>query len=385
MAVWSAVYGALGLWWAFGGSGFPFGTGDPELMAEPSMAFKVSLLGWATPEVAGPIIAALGFSGALVAGFMAQGMDVRGSRYLLSVYAWSAAFLLAVGIQDYRVLIVTAYTPVIAVAKLLGVWTNGTDWGDLYLSPRLNLLLCLLAGIGWALTAIAYRRRVSGSCMVCGRSGVDALSFVDRWGRRAAWIAIAAPLFYCATRWAWALGFSLGIDPIAYQEAREQGLWLAGAALASLGLVGAVLTLGLIQRWGEVFPRWIPGLSGRRVPPLLAVIPAMFVSVLLVATSFMYIRIVAIDGITAATWPLSLPETLFLMWGVALFVATLAYHRRRRGRCAVCRRGTEAPRSERSVRRLVDEKVLVREAAQRQYKRLVEHSSEHRIGDRLLR
>ena len=339
VAVWSAVFGAFGVWWSLGGNGFPFGTGDPELMAEPSMAFKVSLLGWATPEIAGPVIAVGGFAGAIVAVLMARGSSGAWSRWLLPAYAWLLAFTLTVGIQDYRTLVVVSYTPVMAIAQLLGLWTNGTGWADLYLAPRLILLMCLVAGIGWALTAIAYRRRVTGSCLTCGRDGVDEPSFVDRWGRLAVWIAVASPLFYCATRWAWALGFSLGIDPVAYEAAKEQGLWLAGAALASLGLVGAVLTLGLTQRWGEVFPRWMIGLRGRRVPPMLAVVPAMFVSVLVVSASFMYIRIVIIDGITPATWPLSLPEAFWFVWGAALFVATLAYLRRRRGRCATCGRG----------------------------------------------
>lgn len=330
VATWSLAYGTFGAWWSLGGGGFPFGTGDPELMAEPSMAFKVSLLGWAIPETAGPLIALIGFVGAIVALLMARGVSRGWSRFLLPAYAWVLAFVLTVAIQDYRVLIVVAYTPIMAIAKLLGLWSNGTDWGDLYLGPRLNLLMCLVAGIGWALTAVAYRRRITTQHPVRGHSDTRASAVVDRWGRRAAWIAVAAPVFYCATRWAWALGFSLGIDPVAYQVAREQGLWLAGAALASLGLIGAVLTLGLIQRWGERFPRWMLGLSGRRVPPMLAVVPAMFVSVLLVAASFMYIRIVAIDGVTAATWPLSLPETFFSVWGIALFVAALAYLRRRR-------------------------------------------------------
>lgn len=340
VAVWSAGYGALGVWWLLGGGCFPFGTGDPELMAEPAMAFKVSLLGWATPQTAGPIIAVLGFAGAGAAVLMARGASGAWSQRILPAFAWVLAFTLTVGIQDYRTLVVVSYTPVIAIAKPLGLWTNGTDWSDLYLAPRLNLLICLVAGVGWALTAIAYRRRLTGACATCGRSGQEHRTFVDRWGRRATWVAVAAPLFYCATRWAWAFGFSLGIDPVAYEAARQQGLWLAGAALATLGVVGAVLTLGLIQHWGEVFPRWTIGLRGRRVPPMLAVVPATFAAVLVVSASFMYIRIVIIDGITPATWPLSLPETLWSVWGVALFVAALAYLRRRRGPCAACGRGT---------------------------------------------
>jgi hypothetical protein len=44
--------------------------------------------------------------------------------------------------------------------------------------------------------------------------------------------------------------------------------------------VGAALTLGLVQRWGEVFPGWMFGLARRRIPIALVVIPASIVSVL---------------------------------------------------------------------------------------------------------
>ncbi|MFD3873081.1 hypothetical protein [Streptomyces sp. NPDC058623] len=37
----------------------------------------------------------------------------------------------------------------------------------------------------------------------------------------------------------------------------------------------ALLTLGPVQPWGEVVPRWIPLIGGRPVRPLAAVIPAL--------------------------------------------------------------------------------------------------------------
>lgn len=36
--------------------------------------------------------------------------------------------------------------------------------------------------------------------------------------------------------------------------------------LSAVQLVLALLTLGLVQRWGEIWPRWIPVLRGRPVP-----------------------------------------------------------------------------------------------------------------------
>ncbi|MBO3731962.1 hypothetical protein [Glycomyces niveus] len=339
-AAWSLLYGAFGLYWALGGAGFPFGTGDAELMAEPEFAFKVSLLGLATPGVAGPIIAALGALGALAGVLMARGHRSGAARLLLPAYAWIIAVGLTVVVQDYRTLVVVAYTPVMLIAKPFFGWPPGVGWDALYRPERLNLLMLLLMGIVWALAAVAYRRKVNGDCGNCGRGGAARPSALQRWARPAVWTAFTIPFVYAVTRWAWALGLSLGIDPAFYQEGKEDGLWLAGAALATLGAIGAVLTLGLIQRWGEIFPRWMIGLRGKRVPPMLAVVPATLVSVLVASAGGMYIRIVvARGGVTASTWPLELPETLWVVWGAALFVAAMAYHQRRRGRCGTCGRG----------------------------------------------
>ncbi|MFG3343293.1 hypothetical protein [Glycomyces sp. NPDC048151] len=335
----SLAYGALGLFWALGGPGFPIGVGDEELMAEPDFAFKVSLLAHATPAVAGPIIAALGALGAAAGVLMARGYREGAARWLLPAFAYTMALGLSVVIQDYRPLVVIAYTPVLAIAKTFFGWPEHAGWGDLYHPERVNLLFLLLLGVVWAMTAVAYRRKAVGVCGDCGRTGREGLSLLQRWGRPATWTAFAIPFVYAVTRWAWALGFNLGIDPEFYAEGQEQGLWLAGAGLATLGAVGAVLTLGLMQRWGEVFPRWMIGLRGKRVPPMLAVVPATLVAVLVASAGGMYIRVVlARGGVTAATWPMELPETLWVVWGAALFTAAMAYRERRRGACATCSR-----------------------------------------------
>ena len=109
--------------------------------------------------------------------------------------------------------------------------------------------------------------------------------------------------------------------------------------------------LGLVQRWGEVFPRWMIGLAGRRVPIALAVIPASIVSVLLIVGGIgiwfglgqMVTNMVAseaedIEVIMALVFQLG-PTLLFPVWGAALAVATLGYYYRRRGLCSVCGRG----------------------------------------------
>ena len=143
----------------------------------------------------------------------------------------------------------------------------------------------------------------------------------------------------------------MGMSEEYLRRGQESGTWIGGLSLATFGLVGAVLMLGLVQRWGEVFPRWMIGLAGRRVPIALAVIPASIVSVLLIVGGIgiwsgldqMVANLVAgggedvgvIDGIIFHVGP----TLLFPVWGAALAVATLGYYYRRRGPCRMCGRG----------------------------------------------
>jgi hypothetical protein len=162
---------------------------------------------------------------------------------------------------------------------------------------------------------------------------------------------MAAPVFYAFTRYAWALGFPLGMSAAYLRRGQESGTWTAGLFLANFGLVGALLMLGLVQRWGEVFPRWMVGLAGRRVPIALAVVPAALVSALLVVGGVgiwsglgeMVANLEAAGGEDIGVLEGIIfhvgPTLLFPVWGAALAAATLAYTYRRRGPCSICGRG----------------------------------------------
>ncbi|MEV6520805.1 hypothetical protein AB0M43_02545 [Longispora sp. NPDC051575] len=342
----SLGYGALGVVWALGGPGFPFGRGDAELVAAGENGLAASLLGAATARVGGPVIALTGVLGACAALAMARGWGRdRGQtwRRLLTGFGLVTAVVLAVLIPDYRVLVVVAYTPILAVTLPFG-FPAGQSYLDLVSWPRINLILLVALGIAWAATTVAYRRRTSGTCGNCGRGSDGTATWTTaasaaRWGRWATWIAFATPFVYAATRWAWALGIPLGITDEFLREGEENGMWIAGATLATMGAGGAVLTLGLIQGWGEVFPRWMPGLRGRRVPISLATVPAALVAILVTEAGLMYVRMVALQGVTADSWATTLPETVWPVWGVALGAAALAYHLRRRGGCRHCGAG----------------------------------------------
>ena len=155
---------------------------------------------------------------------------------------------------------------------------------------------------------------------------------------------------------AFALGIPLGISEEYLRLGQARGMWTVGAFMASFGLVGAVLTLGLTQHWGEVFPRWMIGLAGHRVPIALAVVPASVVSVLLLVGGIAmwsgYAQMVA-ESLAGGKENISIiaeaPTTLFPVWGVALAVATLGYYYRRRGACGTCGRGASGKAGEPST------------------------------------
>jgi hypothetical protein len=99
-----------------------------------------------------------------------------------------------------------------------------------------------------------------------------------------------------------------------------------------------LLMLGLVQRWGEVFPCWIIGLAGRRVPTALAVVPASVASVLLIVGGIgiwsvldqMAANLAAsgaedTDLIVDIIFQVG-PTLLFPVWGIALAVALGYYY-----------------------------------------------------------
>jgi hypothetical protein len=204
-----------------------------------------------------------------------------------------------------------------------------------------------------AVSTVRFARRTAGACASCGRrpgAGADTSDpawttpgAAARWGRVAAWVAAAVPLVYASTRLTWAMGLPMGLDRATADELRSTSAWIAALGLGSFAVVGAVLTLGLVQRWGEAFPRWIPVLGGRRVPVLLAVLPASAVAVAVLPAGLSLIA-VTFDGRAPAltvngSWATLGPIFLWPLWSVALGAATYAYWLRRRRSCQVCGRG----------------------------------------------
>ena len=184
-------------------------------------------------------------------------------------------------------------------------------------------------------------RLTRGACVACGRRTISSRWTIPaaaaRWGRWGVAFAVVAPLAYATTRLAWVVGIPLGISESLLRQVRGEMMG-AAAGLASVAICGAILTIGLVRPWGEVFPRWIPHLRGRRVPPALAIVPASFVAVLVFAAGLGIVRDVVREGLPAVDWLAHAPGLLWPFWGLGLGAATLAYHYRRRGRCWRCGR-----------------------------------------------
>ncbi|WP_156178038.1 hypothetical protein [Bacillus sp. SA1-12] len=154
----------------------------------------------------------------------------------------------------------------------------------------------------------------------------------------------------CNKPLAWALGIPLGMDKNLLQDLSSINPmhqiieWVFG----SLCIAGGILTLGLIQKWGERFPLWFPFIGGKRVPVLLAVIPATCVAIAVTSAGFVFttsfiavkFQLVPAVGLLASQiWGTVGPMLLWIPWGVALGLAAIAYYYRRRGQCKYCGRG----------------------------------------------
>lgn len=108
----------------------------------------------------------------------------------------------------------------------------------------------------------------------------------------------------------------------------------------------AFTAIGLVARWGEVFPRWIPFVRGRPIPMKAAVIPAALGATVLTLLWTVITPTAETMGVTirgddvpttypgqAGGWEAAwfyfcyAPLTL---WGPLLAVVTVAYRKRRR-------------------------------------------------------
>ncbi|MGY1810603.1 hypothetical protein ACI8AF_24815 [Blastococcus sp. SYSU D00669] len=340
--LWSLACAALGLWWLL----------DPARYVLDDVADRPTSLPAALPPEAGSaLLLALGLAGAVLAVLLGRYRDGAPGRralagagfalaatagvvapdlQLLSLLGYALALLggpvlvavLAAGARRSRgnLLVLLAIAAAVGVGVLTGQigeptleMLRGVRDGLGRVGPRPLVLLFLLAGgvlIGAATAAALGTRAPAGERL-------------QRWGRRATVVAALCPLPYALLRMTWLTPWPQGLGP-GHEEMLDHGIRVFGASLGLAALGGAWLTLGLIARWGEVWPRWLPGLRGRPVPVLAAVVPAGVVSVVLCAAALSLTVMAVRDG--SPMLVLMIPAPL---WGPALGLATYAYLRRR--------------------------------------------------------
>jgi hypothetical protein len=154
---------------------------------------------------------------------------------------------------------------------------------------------------------------------------------VPRWAVRAAHLV---PLLVLPSAlWRLALLAGLPLANVSIHEAWEY-VYIVSLVLVCEG--AALLTLGLVQPWGEVAPRWIPLIGGRPVRPWAAFTAAMAGATTLtvlwlwvfwgMATTEFYDHF---DS-TAQRVLLTACYVPLLAWGPLLAAVAVAYRQRRR-------------------------------------------------------
>lgn len=324
--VWSALYGALHLYWLSGGAGYPF--------KNEEMGFFAAMVTKLPANVGGFVFAAFCLM-SIGIGRAMQKRQLKGfSRRAAIAFLWGFSISLILFIPDTRLIAALAYA---------FLFKFSFDW------QMLNQIFCIIGGLFWMLAAVNFQRKTREACEVCGRADDRETHALVRWGKWLTIIAALAPIPYALTRFSWAAGIPLGVDAQFLKEFSNANpmAHVVELVFGSLCIIGGILTLGLIQKWGETFPRWFPVIGGKNVPIMLAVIPASIVSITVTAAGFVFTSGVLAEALqltpmknclNSQGWGAMGPMIFWVPWGVALGLAAIAYYYRRRGECTHCGR-----------------------------------------------
>ena len=317
---WSTFYVLLGTYWAAGGAGFPFGRNDA---AGPESG---SLLSGLDQADGGPAVLAVASGAALVATAMCRRHRGR-ARPVVVAAGWAVIALLLGVVLDSRSI---TLLPPLGLAGWLAV----EDW------PTLNQMLVGFGALAWIAATAEYSGATRPAAARNGRRWITA-------GSAATVVAVLCPLPYAIIRLSWAVGRPVGAPEsfVAMLERNQPGVAAMEAVLATFACLGSLLTAGLVLRWGRVFPIWVPRLGGRPVPRWLplgfgtSAAVAIFpfgrgawnaVLGLRVDGAADELQMWGLDIDRPAFWGVDGLGWLFPLWSVALGVALIGYHHRRR-------------------------------------------------------
>lgn len=152
---------------------------------------------------------------------------------------------------------------------------------------------------------------------------------VPRWARWWAYAAVALSVFgWAVPHTLWVMGVPFGVSAEFLARAGDGLTTAGGVAIAVVPPLAGLLVLGLVQRWGQEFPRWVPLLGGHPVPRMLAVVPAGTVALALFAYGVLSFGVfLSAQGWANAArdWALIATLPVFSVWGLAVGVTTAGY------------------------------------------------------------
>ncbi|MEU2071331.1 hypothetical protein ABZ574_31135 [Streptomyces anulatus] len=202
----------------------------------------------------------------------------------------------------------------------------------------------------------AHTPRGEGRLRRAWRAAHEPAAGVPRWASR---VAYTVPLVVLPSG-IWRLG-------VLFTEDKRGGAiedWAMNGYIVFLTLLSEILAftaVGLVARWGEVVPRWMPRLHGRRVPTAAAVVPAAIGATILtlVFTVIGTVTTVTQSKTNGDPLPADFPskaggwETVYfyaayvplVLWGPMLGILAYAYWRRRGGQSGCMSSGPERPPS----------------------------------------
>ncbi|MBM0230991.1 hypothetical protein JNW91_03315 [Micromonospora sp. STR1_7] len=316
--IFSVGYGLLRLYWAAGGrwgwtacdrTDSPTAAEAADGCGAAQVPHLPFLQGWGAVLLSGLLIATAVFA-------------VRRSGRPASVAAAAAAVPL----------VVLAFPAHLLFQVPAGLAGRPLDWRDV--AAR---LLLLTGGLIFGAAATVPAR--------CSHPSFEGPRAVPIWARRWAYAGFLVPVLgFSVPHALWLMGVPFGISAEMIRAVRDDLSWTIGLSITLAPLAGGVLTLGLAQRWGQVFPRWLPILSARRVPRALALVPATVIALALVAYGLIGIWVIG-SGLAEGTtswskladgWVAAGTVLVFLAWGCCLAVATYGYHRATVSTCVAC-------------------------------------------------
>jgi len=326
---------------------------EPQRNPLLSQTGTVALVDLIPPTVTALLMLTAGLLGLGVAAALGRGSAVAGrltavlvlqclgylvlisSTDLLVLFGYLLAFALPLGVAVVLVLGCRAYllvrylsvVLVVAVAAW-GYLTSALSWSNVsstythlaraFADQGFQLLSLAWLAAGALASLLALSRAVGPATQGSGFEG-----WLVRHSVAITLVAAAGPLPYALVRATWLTPWPVGAPGGVDYAVRLWGLLLGGAAV-----LGLVLTLGLILPWGRVFPRWMPRLAGRPVPPALAVVPGASVALALTMAAVWMPMAFAGEGVAMFLAAMILFPCW--IWGPALALAVWAYAVRRR-------------------------------------------------------